>query len=1154
MLKKPEQQKKPIKEFEEAKRVKKRCLIYTTISASILTFGRFIPEMRYSFDSCRYNTNSKIQERLLTAGVSDRGDYQYVYRLEEQMKAKALKGQNFDLQTALAREKKQIVDQYNSKHPEPKHLHPVIEFTDKILNPTSPFLHALEHKESSDQQHKFEQNRLPEVFVQSLKLEYQKLEKLEQKLAKLEENHNLSLQELANKKEEIKGQLRELYLSGRYNRVNKILPLIVKDGYEPDSAESLGLKVVDFLLSSVEFVTKASKNLLTDELVLEILLIYTIFLLNVCSFSKLHLTHKLFGALFDKASVTSWFFNTLSQTTVKLENLGLNLRARVEAAKFSPEVEKGTVLKTLLANKEWKDKVEIIRQYLATFGFEIDTTQTLSSPKGKLRELNGQEKLVKIWAESLLEVQYLFENLFPKAREVEYKNKQVIEGIFEEIRTIRNWILYFKLSLQLPLLIKMSGSLHYAIWDNMIDMVGMTDGLIIKSKRDYTLLSEELMGEFGFKIDTDTRAFKERLSRFNKTLTRCEAAGKRIGNKVGNKETFDDLSKYLLSLSINLNNLKNQRENFDLESLKEHLQTMFIASSSQFFGMEMAEVIAQDLERIGRISEKYGLEFIVKCFILYTVLKEQLKVSTIRQEELEFDVIDENNAFKGFLGIGKEKVSLRKEIVANWQYDRIFNLILEPINESLQALKENSLILETFLADSSCQSYSDLRQSTLRTLKTLEIKLNVDNPLYPLEQELASKQQKISWIENRLEEIRVKSESNRGCDKTEAINKLFWLQKVLTDNYNPELGSTFQVDTDQFPAFVSEQERSDRVELAKRIRKHISMLTQTWQKHITGSGGLDSLASNWLSLADGILEDIRQLAPVLFNRESEAEFATFDHYLEEQDLSVMQRIFRAKAYFQTVIDGTDLNGVKYKDAQEYRFSRIKRRLLSVIASLNSLAEMVDKKSLERIIEISLEYEVFAEDLSPHSTTDYKKTKVHILKKDENNQIIQNFNQIDNPNFKDNNGNLIPILAELDRQNLGPHLFNFGTFVDSNNISRKSGLSKHGKDWITNHKYTSKPLAEKHFGNLLDTGFINFLTHISLEQEKDEWIGSVRQERYTFFERLMHYTDTQEFKELYKTVDKNNQTSQQIKRFLLRLLQFLPASPTAYKKYQPEPKL
>ena len=228
-------------------------------------------------------------------------------------------------------------------------------------------------------------------------------------------------------------------------------------------------------------------------------------------------------------------------------------------------------------------------------------------------------------------------------------------------------------------------------------------------------------------------------------------------------------------------------------------------------------------------------------------------------------------------------------------------------------------------------------------------------------------------------------------------------------------------------------------------------------------------------------------------------------------------------------------------------------MLSVIANLNSLTGEANRKSFEKITSISREYKVFDELIKSNFKIEYIQTQILLSDKKDDAEEIKIFSDFESPDFQDD------IFQEFDKLGIAPHLFNFGIFIDHFGVSRKAGVIKAKDKWITNGKFTSKPLAEKNFGILVEPGFINFLVHIALEQERDEWIGAMRQERYTYFERLMQYVESDHAKKLYSIANipipgkEDKLIDAQIKEFLKRLLQFMPLQSSQYVKSQPQAK-
>lgn len=1143
--------KRIIPEIEEAKRVKKRYLIYTAISIGILTVGKMVPSFRQNFDNYRNQRVKVRQEKLITVGLTDKGDNKHILAIENELQTQLQSNKRLDLKPKSQEQKDLIEAAYYQKFKDEnpsKSLSKdpsqtfVIKNLNNIFNPTAPFHHAIEEDHSIEyrnhKKHRFVENRLPTSYLVLLEESVRKLGELEVKIERLES----SQEEVGQKQvevQELKSYLNELHQSDKYQRINHILPLIVKDGYEPDDIEGNLNKLLDFILKSLEFVTESTTNLLKDELVLEVILIYSVFLLDLCTFSKLHLNHNLFGLLIDKAKLTSGFISTLSQATIFLENRGLEIRARVEAAKFNPEVEKGTVLKTLLSDKKWIDKIEILKAYYQTQPFEIS----------------------KILTESLLELEYLANNLAPSPSEkVEYKQTQVVEGIFEEIRTVRNWILYYKMFLQLPILTTMSGSFKYALWDNFVDVIGRDDGFFISGNRDFRPLDEDLMPEFGYMVDHESKSFKEKLSKFNKVLAKIENTAKHLKNKLGFKDGWTPAISLLQSLEANSPNSQSPHiyktigyAPLDQEAIKSHLQTIFIASSGQFFGVEMAEGLADDFNRIVRICEIYGIEFFIKSYVFYVTIQELVNKETVQQEQIEYKVTDKNKSFSGLLGFGVENVNITKEIIPSIKYREIYQLFLEPINQVLNSLAEQIQKIKSFCELSEVQGTIDLTETIKQDLSKLSIDINPGDILKkPLEaqEELIDK---VEWIKLRLKNIEEKSSSEIGSDKSEAINELFWFQYQLTEHYlgKDKIGEIH-------PILITQEERIQIALLKTKLAKHSDELTELWETTINRGNSLD--IDEWISQVDTAIEDVKQYAPNMLHNENEEDYEKFDHDLiNEGELSPIQKILRARSYFAAYRNGSDLNGLKYKDESEYRNSRVKRRLLSVVASLNGLAEQAEKKQIERLLEIPKRLQVYAEDRDINIETEYQLTSTHLLNPRENSIEINSFDDLNIYSLKDENGEILPFFDEFSKLGISPHLFKTGGIYDYTGLSRKAGVIKQGGQWVTNSKFCTKLLGEKHFKALLDPGFINFIVHIAPYQEIDNWIGGIRQERYTYFEKLMQFMDTPEFQIIYDDANQSpnrakKPVSTKIQKFLNELFSYDTQKKKIFKPDQPQPTL
>jgi hypothetical protein len=881
------------------------------------------------------------------------------------------------------------------------------------------------------------------------------------------------------------------------------------------------------------------------------------------TFSILHLNHNLFGLLIDKAKLTSGFFSQLNQAKNRLENFGAIIRLHLETAKFNPESEKGVILKTIFSDLIWKEKIDIIKKYYNEIPIQLVENEIWNNKKA--HQIGGDSKINKYLNTIIQEFCNIKENLFPPInQEVEIKNIHEVNGLFEEIRTIRNWILYFKMTLQIPLLIKMSGSFNYAIWDNFVDVVGREDGLFLLGSRDFSPLDKKYMNEFGFKVETHKKSFKEQLSKFNKVVSRIRITSERFKQKLAFRDAWIPAVNYLQRLEQkSSNNYVYNTKGYaplDQNVIKDHLLKIFISSPSQFFSVEMAEVLVEDFNRIVRFSEIYGMEFFIKSYVFYATVGELIKKNSIQHEQLEYEVKIKSDFFSVF-NFNNGKLKLVKEIIPDHHYIGIFSLFRNSILEIIESLKNQVNILDQFISESAVSEIRTINRNAKKLLNSFGIKIKIGDPFYNICSQRNKLLSKINWIESRLNGIESRSNSNVGSNKTIALNEIYQLQKKLANHYNLDKIQQNLIEI----VFISERERNDIVTLKMSLSKLSNELIEVWENYIRDNNNLD--IQNWIDKTDEIIDTISTFAPSIFNNEKRFEFIDFDHDLvDERELSPIQKILRARSYFVEYLKGNDLNGINYVDKEEYRISRVKRRLLSVVANINGLAEQAEKKQIERIIEITKQFDIYFGDKSPELLTKYKKTNTLLFDNNQNTQELLKFADFNLNVLMDENQELLPIFQEFDKKGIAPHLFKTGGIYDHNGISRKSGLIKERGQWTSKPKFMSKLLGDKHFKNLIDNGFINFIAHIAPIQEKDTWIGAVFQERYTYFEKIMCFMDSPEFQRLYeyanempKSKNCQNQSalkpvSNKIQKFLNELFRYKSQKTTNFIKDQPQAKI
>jgi hypothetical protein len=1183
---------KYIREIEETKRVKERYVRYTIISCIIVALGYTLDPLKEKFNAFHQQRIEIRQESVDTVSYSDRGNYTYVDALEEGLKKMAETNFTFDPNVEIPKLKIQIGSEFEAKEHKAK-WRELLEYLNntkisKILNPISPFLHALWDHQTEEQikiqKETFQKNQLPQVFIDSIQIEYAKLVEIEKEIDLIEKRNNLTDEEKQSFIKQLEIQMKKLHEAGKNQRVKDIVSLIVKEGYEPDDLEGFAFWVADTFFEGAEFIKESTWNLLKDEFFLETMIfIYAAFLIDAATSEKTIFKHLLFALLIDKAKLTSFLMKNINRGVIMAQNRSLDFVARVEALKFAPEEVRGIIIRTLLSNHSWEEKQEIIRAYF----HKIQNNGPLNPDE----QIAARQGLIQG------EVSYLWKNMFPTSEKVKFQNKNETTGIFKEIRSIRDWILYYKFTIQLPLLIHMSGNLRYAIWDFMIAPASATDGFFFKE------------GE------------EPGVSKMLKILSK---ASERLGNKVANKGNDRIITNHLRRMKIDYLNLKTQKIPFNVEVSKSESKEAVAESSGDFDDFKGSPELAQDMESQAHLFELFGTEFMLKAYTLYTTVQKTIDLGSQKSEEMTFTTSQEEVLFD-YLKPPRNELTVERKLVSNKEIPFILQKLQDSIDSSLQDIKEkilpfknkeysvkeinhlNSLFeeaknaqyyhktrnlnnlsqlaheLESFVAPNTKTLQYFLTQHELDDLaqfeKSNEIRIGVLNNFWNLDQqveeEIDPEEEKnrkyysfLCWVlsknislgydesilyvvvskrEVEVEGVRFYLEIRRNIFEDEG----YTLTTALRDRKIRNLYIDY-VDLEILNGYYKLPE-SDGIHhfrllpfydqyACKGNSEIISIVAFEELEQLLSDPEKDAeceaFATASLALLQNFVEETRSEMPIFFTNEH-----------GQNPTSYEQRIYQAMEYMQHYSEDfirTEFPEVPYFKAAHRRLHKMKRYFSSAVSTMKYIPQNLEFRSLEAFCLRSMRR--CEGEVSIPTQLKFKHTIIKHYNKE--NGSIHTFADM-LPKLIDTR--YFSLLKKFDRSKIVPHLFSTATIFDVNQFSRQAGVVKIDGQWNSHTKFISKKISDTHFKHLLDPGFNNFLVHIAFQQEIDLWKNICKPEDMTLFESLILFVDSPEFFALYNTINKEDIVKNQINGYIKDLLKFHPDTISEYHDYQPEPR-